>query len=113
MNTNISLQDLCFLFKIDFISLLQPGAAVIKSNEANEPNTLPLPFRNCVACPFCSQRGDHSLKCCISFSHPHCYVNMTDPQVFIELFYVGTKKDVGTVTDPAGGPEEKNAGPIG
>lgn len=38
---------------------------------------------------------------------------MTDPQVFIELFYVGTKKDVGTVTDPAGGPEEKNAGPIG
>ena len=34
MHSNISLEDLCSLFKIDFISLLQPSAAVIKSNEA-------------------------------------------------------------------------------
>lgn len=29
------------------------------------------------------------------------------PETFIELLYMGTIKEAGTVTDPEGGPEEK------
>lgn len=73
----------------------------------------PLPFRSYIGYPFCNQRGGYSSKCCMSFSHPRHCVNLTDPQVFVDLFYVGTKKEAGTVTDPTGGPEEENVCPIG
>lgn len=45
MNSNIRLQDFAFYLKIDFISLLQPSAAVIKSNEAHESNRVPPPIQ--------------------------------------------------------------------